>query len=374
MSDDRPWSVLQGHLLEVLPTLEVGSVAACVTSPPYWKARNFPGEPTLWGEHRGNAHCFHQWAESGIVKGQSGGRNSPNMSRASDQHRARKGLDNYAITSDTSWEGCVCGAWRGHYGWEATPEVYVKHTVQWVREAGRVLVPCGALWLILGDKVDERGAVLIPARVMLALQAEGWIVYDNWWHKPNGFPAPTRRCPRRTHEAIILAFKPGGVPRYYPDAYLEPLATSTLEQLTHPYRGQATKDYASGGAQDPSEGKRSALRTINPVGRPQRSVWTIPTEPSVTEHLAAFPTEIARRCILTSTLPEETVLDPFCGTGRSGQAALALGRRFVGIELAEEYCEIVRWALASPLEVEAVAAGDGKVEQLTLSPLSGPRK
>jgi DNA modification methylase len=46
------------------------------------------------------------------------------------------------------------------------------------------------------------------------------------------------------------------------------------------------------------------------------------------------------------------VLDPFSGTGKTGQAAIELGRRFIGIDLKPEYCE----KLAAP-RLEAAKTG-----------------
>ncbi len=57
-------------------------------------------------------------------------------------------------------------------------------------------------------------------------------------------------------------------------------------------------------------------------------------------HPAPFPVELARRCIRLSTWPGEYVLDPFAGTGSTLLAAAQLGRRAIGIERSEKYCEI----------------------------------
>ena len=56
-------------------------------------------------------------------------------------------------------------------------------------------------------------------------------------------------------------------------------------------------------------------------------------------HPAPFPLELARRCIRLSTWPGETVLDPFAGSGTTLLAARQLGRRAIGIERCERYCE-----------------------------------
>jgi site-specific DNA-methyltransferase (adenine-specific) len=63
-------------------------------------------------------------------------------------------------------------------------------------------------------------------------------------------------------------------------------------------------------------------------------------------HPAPFPIELARRCIRLSTWPGETVLDPFAGSGTTLLAARQLGRRAIGIERSERYCELAVTRLA----------------------------
>jgi site-specific DNA-methyltransferase (adenine-specific) len=57
-------------------------------------------------------------------------------------------------------------------------------------------------------------------------------------------------------------------------------------------------------------------------------------------HPAPMPVEVARRCIRLSTWPGETVLDPFAGSGTTLVAARQLGRRAIGIERSERYCQL----------------------------------
>lgn len=73
------------------------------------------------------------------------------------------------------------------------------------------------------------------------------------------------------------------------------------------------------------------------------NVWKMRPEsrgPETGNHPAPFPTALANRCIRLSTWPGETVLDPFMGSGQTLQAARSLGRKAIGIELSERYCEI----------------------------------
>jgi site-specific DNA-methyltransferase (adenine-specific) len=63
-------------------------------------------------------------------------------------------------------------------------------------------------------------------------------------------------------------------------------------------------------------------------------------------HPAPFPVELARRAIRLSTWPDETVFDLFAGSCTTLLAARQLGRRAIGIERSERYCELAVGRLA----------------------------
>jgi site-specific DNA-methyltransferase (adenine-specific) len=69
------------------------------------------------------------------------------------------------------------------------------------------------------------------------------------------------------------------------------------------------------------------------------NVWRIQPERRSGGHPAPYPVELAERCIRLSTWPGELVVDPFAGSGSTLIAARRLGRRAVGVELSEQYCE-----------------------------------
>ena len=60
------------------------------------------------------------------------------------------------------------------------------------------------------------------------------------------------------------------------------------------------------------------------------------------QHPAIFPEQLAADHIISWSNPGDIVLDPMCGSGTTCKMALKLGRRFIGIDIAEEYCEIAR--------------------------------
>ena len=79
------------------------------------------------------------------------------------------------------------------------------------------------------------------------------------------------------------------------------------------------------------------------------NVWRIKPQargPETGNHPAPFPTDLAERCIRLSTWPGETVLDPFMGSGTTLVAARDLGRKAIGIDMSERYCEIAASRLA----------------------------
>jgi DNA modification methylase len=50
--------------------------------------------------------------------------------------------------------------------------------------------------------------------------------------------------------------------------------------------------------------------------------------------------------IQTYSLPNQLILDPFAGSGSTLVACKKLNRRFIGIEISEDYCAIARQRLA----------------------------
>ena len=63
-------------------------------------------------------------------------------------------------------------------------------------------------------------------------------------------------------------------------------------------------------------------------------------------HPAPFPYALAKEHILSWTNRGDIVLDPMCGSGTSIVAASDLGRRFIGIDISDEYCQLANERLA----------------------------
>lgn len=200
--------------------------------------------------------------------------------------------------------------WSGQLGHEKTLQEHIANLVRYFRELRRTLHPSGTLCLNYGDAYAQHGRpasekellghetrtirrgynttafagyagynrahgtagdefkrkqlMMIPHRLAIALQDDGWWVRaDNVWSKPNGLPESVPDRPSKTHEFVFMLTKR---PDYFYDQF--------------------------------------RVRECKPGeswGRRLRTVWTIPTEACKLAHYATFPRELVRRCILPST-------------------------------------------------------------------------
>lgn len=270
------------------------SVQCVVTSPPYWGLRKYKGEQDLiWG---GDANCIHEFVMQ-------------ERSKENFQSCAYGRGHAYTTIETSEWqEGfCRCVAWRGAYGLEPTVEMYVAHTVEILREIRRVLRKDGVVFWNIGDSYQSgnrlpqlglkpKDLCLIPARVALAAQQDGWWVRSRIiWAKPNPMPESVTDRPTDAYEDIILLTKSA---RYFWDAEAvkEKAAETTIADLRTNDDG-VRRDRGYPGA--PSNG---GTNLGGPSGyRNMRNVWEFPTQPYSGAHFATFPEEIPRRAILAGT-------------------------------------------------------------------------
>lgn len=254
---------------------------------------------------------------------------------------------------------------NGQIGLEETPDEYTEKLVEIFREARRVLRDDGTLWLNIGDSYATRSdsqttgckrkdLIGIPWLLAFALRADGWYLRaDIIWQKPNAMPESCKDRPTRAHEYIFLLSKSE---RYYYDAEAikEPAAGFPGSQNPNARRRGNAKTFRGGNAYTHDRAKANSAAVereshglaVNETGkRNRRSVWTIATRPYKGAHFATFPEELVRPCILAGSRPGDTVLDPFAGSGTTGEVAMQEGRDFIGIEINPNYCEMIRQRL-----------------------------
>jgi site-specific DNA-methyltransferase (adenine-specific) len=87
-------------------------------------------------------------------------------------------------------------------------------------------------------------------------------------------------------------------------------------------------------------------QAFHPAGRNKRTVWSVPLGKCREAHFAVFPEALIEPCILAGSPPRGLVLDPFLGTGTVAVVAKANGRSFLGIELSPDYVAMAKRRLA----------------------------
>ncbi|HTW84340.1 MAG TPA: site-specific DNA-methyltransferase [Candidatus Sulfotelmatobacter sp.] len=86
---------------------------------------------------------------------------------------------------------------------------------------------------------------------------------------------------------------------------------------------------------------------FHPKGRNKRTVWSVPLSKFRGAHFAVFPEGLITPCILATSRPGDLVLDPFLGSGTTALVAKRLGRRYLGVELNADYCAMAERRLAA---------------------------
>ena len=236
------------------------------------------------------------------------------------------------VTSPPYW-GLRDYGINGQIGLEENLQQYINKLVSVFSEARRVLKDSGVLWLNIGDGytsgnrryrapdkknparamsirpdtpegLKSKDLLGIPWRLALALQEDGWFLRsDIIWNKPNAMPESVKDRPTHSHEYVFMLTKKE---KYY-------------------YDNQAIKE----------------------DGRNKRTVWNINTIPFSEAHFATFPPALIEPCILAATKENDFVLDPFLGSGTVGLVCQEYNRKFVGIELNDQYIEIARKRLGT---------------------------
>lgn len=172
----------------------------------------------------------------------------------------------------------------------------------WISACHRVLKDDGAIWI--------SGTYHSIYACGFALQKGGWhILNDISWYKTNASPNLACRMFTASHETLIWARKSKKAKHVF-----------NYDEMKN---GDFPKDFLK-----------------NP-GKQMRSVWSIGF-PSLEEkkfgkHPTQKPLALLDRIVKAASNPNMVILDPFCGSGTTGVAALQNGRRFIGIDSEVEY-------------------------------------
>jgi DNA modification methylase len=384
--------VYQGDVLSLLPALDAGSARCCVTSPPYFRLRDYDCPATCW----------------------------PAISYTP------------MVGSQPIWvDEMECGL-----GEETTLEAYTAHMIHVFREVWRVLSADGTLWLNLGDTfaddskwggatggkhasglkgtggigrrkvktgLPRKSLCGVPWRVAFALQADGWFLrMDNIWHKTNVMPESVDDRPTKAHEYFFLLAKSADY-FYDKSAVAEPSSgwkggtfSAERDVVRHPSTSRKEREAQKKPQSSRSQRRRAdelwkqagltpahleairacgitdggkTLQTQTGAGcntvemqllaaqakevlggyyreflvdetRNPRSVWNVGVTRYSDAHFATFSPKLLHIPILAGSARGDCVLDPFAGSGTTLEVARNMGRRAVGLELNPSYVDL----------------------------------
>ena len=341
--------VLIGDCREMLQTLPKESVRCCVTSPPYFGLRDYTHPDQLGQESSPEAYVQNLVQVFREVRRVL--TNDGTLWLNLGDSYCSQGVSHDERTDNQPRVG-ASRIWRNGTG---RADGVTDSRGQRNRNGVKV------------NNLRPKNLIGIPWRTALALQADGWILrQDIIWAKPNPMPESVTDRFTKSHEYLFLLTKSG---RYYFDqqAILEPAAESTHQRLAQdvesqkgstrvPGKTNGTMKAVGRGGRTAFRGQgheRQGLGPANRTGRNmrdvgastmrnKRSVWTVPTVPYSGSHFATFPPDLIKPCILAGTSVQETVLDPFAGSGTVGQVALELCRNSILIELNPDYERLIQ--------------------------------
>lgn len=291
----QTWQLLEGDVIERLADLPDESIQCVVTSPPYWGLRDYGVEgaggleATLQEHLDWIVRVFREvrrvlrsdgtlWLNYGDAYAGSYG-NQGRKKEGTQRERSGRSIQSFG---DGHWqhddtcdldEDCTCNpSWVGG-----------KYASGGTRT--------GAL-----DKhgLAAKQRLMLPARVALALQADGWWIRSEIvWAKGVSFcPSYSGSCmpssvwdrPTDSHEMVYLLTKQG---RYFYDA------DAVREDKDKPTRRDGSTNFGGTRAFESGDGIG--------FGRNLRTVWTINPKGYAEAHFATFPPALVKPCLMAGT-------------------------------------------------------------------------
>ena len=206
------------------------------------------------------------------------------------------------------------------------------------KELYRITKPGGVVVWVVADATINGSETGASFRQALYFMECGFNLHDTMIYLKNGASFPAGKNSNRYSQVFeyMFVFSKG-----------KPATANLLKDKPNKWAGSSTFGVSSN-RQKNGRIKKGSKRTVGEFGY-RTNVWEIPngkgysaSDDIAYEHPAIFPEALAEGHILTWSNPGDIVLDPMCGSGTTCKMALKLGRRFIGIDISEEYCEIAR--------------------------------
>lgn len=294
-------TLMVGDARDLLSRLEPRSVQCVVTSSPYWGMRVYDNERNI------------RWADG---------------------------------------ESCP-------YGFEQTPEGFIRHTTELLLLLKPAIAAGGSVWWNIMDTYNTRTPIRGNARERLDAMGEasdrhkGWTEHAACRHSAGHMYLDDTELsaipPRVAERASRIGYKFKSFIIWRKHAAMpEPVKSRVSRQAEYILHLSVDRT--------PFFDKK-AWQTLEPeLGGPNMryesaekitDVWCLPTSTGKNGHGAEFPLALPGRCIALTSREGDLVLDPFVGAGTTAVAAVALGRRCHGYDISERYIDVAARRLAA---------------------------
>jgi DNA modification methylase len=236
------------------------------------------------------------------------------------------------------------------YGYEQTPEQFIRHTVELLYLLRPALTDDGSVWWNLMDTYNTRTPIRGSSREKLMAMGDdpehalGWTEHVACRHSAGHMyllDGELAMIPARVAQrASRIGYRVKSVITWNKDSTPEPVksrVTRQAEVILHlsagatPYFNKGvwtTLDQRLGGWNGPYESPEKIT-----------DVWYLPTSRGSNGHGAEFPVSLPGRCISLTSERDDLIVDPFIGSGTSALAAMDLGRRCIGFDTSQTYLD-----------------------------------
>ncbi|MFM7156061.1 MAG: DNA-methyltransferase [Bacteroidota bacterium] len=217
------------------------------------------------------------------------------------------------------------------------PDKYVEWFLPISEQLLRVLKPSGTFILNIKEKVVEGERSTYVMELILEMRKQGWLWTEEFiWHKKNCYPG---KWPNRFRDAWerLLQFNKNRQFNMYQEAVMVPMGDWAKTRLKNLSETDKTRDNSKVGS---GFGKKISNWIDREMAFPT-NVLHLSTECSNKNHSAAFPEGLPEWFIKLFTQEEDTVLDPFMGSGTTIFVAQRMRRHSIGVELVPEYYKMV---------------------------------
>jgi len=232
------------------------------------------------------------------------------------------------------------------------PDKYVEWFTPIAEELLRILKPTGSFILNIKERVRNCERDTYVLNLILEMRKLGWLWVEEYcWYKKNSFPGKWKHRFRDNWERCLHFAKTKDF-KMYQDAVKVPIGDWSQKR----FKSMTNNDFIRSVSGTNSNFGRNVSNWLNKkkvyphnvvIFEDEHylypsNVLEFPTECNNRIHSAVFPIELPSWFIKLFSKKDDIVLDPFIGSGTTAIASILLERKYLGIEIVEDYFKLAR--------------------------------